>query len=267
MASATSVERPKVVSREEWITARKDLLAKEKSLTRQRDALAAERRSLPWVKVEKDYVFDTPSGKKTLAQLFDGRSQLLIYHFMLGPGWEAGCPSCSVLGDQFDGNTIHLANRDVTLMAVSRAPMREIEAFKKRMGWKFKWASSYGSEFNRDFHVSFTKDEVESREMYYNFTVQSFPSEEAPGASVFSKNEKGEVFHTYSVYGRGLEPLMGVYSFLDMMPKGRGEEGLPWPMAWVRHHDLYEQKYNAEPAAGDATAHKAGSGCCAEHKA
>jgi predicted dithiol-disulfide oxidoreductase (DUF899 family) len=266
--ATTGVASPKVVSREEWLTARRDLLAKEKQLTQQRDAVATERRKLPWVKVEKNYVFDTPAGKKSLGELFDGRSQLLIYHFMLGPGWEAGCPSCSVLGDQFDGSTIHLANRDVTLMAVSRAPLAEIEAFQKRMGWKFRWASSFGSDFNQDYHVSVTKEEQAKGPVYYNYTMQMFPSEERPGASVFYKNEKGEVFHTYSVYARGLEPLMNVYNFLDLVPKGRGEEGLAHPMAWVRHHDRYDQNYIVDRTAIYQEPKKVEGGCCAgEHKA
>jgi predicted dithiol-disulfide oxidoreductase (DUF899 family) len=264
----STIECPKVVSREQWLTARKELLAKEKQLTRQNDALAAERRNLPWVKVDKEYVFDTPSGKKKLADLFEGRSQLIVYHFMMAPGWPAGCPSCSILGDHIDGNAPHLANRDVTLMAVSRAPLAQIEAFKKRMGWRFKWASSFENEFNCDYHVSFSKEEVAKGEMYYNYKTQKFPSEEAPGASVFYKNEKGEIFHTYSVYARGLEPGMGVYVYLDLTPKGREEAGLPHPMAWVQHHDRYEQDYYAEGAGKEQHAKCAGASCCAgEHKA
>lgn len=261
-----NAEHPRVVSQEEWLAARKDLLTKEKELTRQRDALAAERRKLPWVKVEKEYVFDTPSGKKTLAQLFERRSQLIVYHFMMGPGWPQGCPSCSVMGDQIDGSVMHLANRDVTLMAVSRAPLSEIEAFKKRMGWRFKWASSFGSEFNHDYHVSFTKEEVAKGEMYYNFKMQRFSSEEGPGISVFYKNDKGEVFHTYSTYARGGEPMMGVYNYLDLAPKGRDEKGLSFPMAWVRHHDCYEQDYYAEVGA-EQRAKGASASCCAGERA
>jgi len=261
------IEHPKVVSREEWVAARKELLAKEKQLTRQSDALAAERRNLPWVKVDKEYVFDTPRGKKRLADLFENRSQLIVYHFMFGPEWEEGCPSCSILGDHIDGSVMHLANRDVTLLAVSRAPLAKIEAFKKRMGWRFKWVSSYGNEFNRDYHVSFTKEEVAKQEMYYNFKKQFFPSEEGPGVSVFYKNEDGEVFHTYSTYGRGAEPLMGVYNYLDLTPRGRHEEGLPFPMAWRRHHDRYEQDYYADAAGTEQQAKSAGASCCAgEHR-
>jgi predicted dithiol-disulfide oxidoreductase (DUF899 family) len=264
----STMERPKVVSQNEWVAARKELLAKEKALTRQSDALAAERRNLPWVKVEKEYVFDTPRGRKSLGDLFEGRSQLIVYHFMFAPEWEEGCQSCSILGDHLDGNAVHLANRDVTLIAVSRAPLAKIEAFQKRMGWRFNWASSFANEFNRDYHVSFGKEEAARGDIYYNFKMQRFPSEEGPGASVFYKNEKGEIFHTYSVYGRGLEPAMGVYTYLDLTPKGRAEEGLPYPMAWVRHHDKYEQDYYSDGATTKAQAKSAGASCCAgEHKA
>jgi len=263
----STIEQAKVVSREEWLAARKELLEKEKQLTRQGDALAAERRNLPWVKVEKEYVFDTPKGKKKLADLFEGRSQLIVYHFMFGPEWEEGCPSCSILADHIDGSVMHLANRDVTLIAVSRAPLAKIEAFKKRMGWRFKWGSSFGNDFNWDYHVSFTKEDVEKQEMYYNFTRQSFPSEEGPGASVFYKNENGEVFHTYSTYGRGLEQLMNVYCYMDLTPRGRHEEGLPFPMAWRRHHDRYEQDYYGDGAERKQQAMSASASCCGgEHK-
>ena len=262
----STMERAKVATRDEWLAARKELLAKEKQHTRAGDALAAERRNLPWVRVEEEYVFDTPSGKKKLADLFEGRSQLIVYHFMFGPDWEEGCPSCSILGDHIDGSVMHLANRDVTLIAVSRAPLAKIEAFKKRMGWRFKWASSFQSAFNWDYHVSFTKEEVEKKEMYYNFGRGAFPSEEGPGVSVFYKNASGEVFHTYSSYGRGPEPLMGVYNYLDLTPRGRHEEGLPFPMAWRRHHDKYEQDYYVDgPAASllELKAKSAGGSCCA----
>jgi predicted dithiol-disulfide oxidoreductase (DUF899 family) len=229
----------KVVSEADWLAARSELLAKEKEFTRQRDALSAERRKMPWVKVEKNYVFDTASGKKTLADLFGGKSQLIVYHFMLGPGWAEGCKSCSYLGDHFDGALVHLAHRDVTLMAISRAPWPEIQAFQKRMGWRFPWASSYGSDFNFDYNVSFTKDEMASGKVYYNYAETEFPSEEGPGASVFYKGPDGSVFHTYSAYARGLDILVGTYNFLDLTPKGRDEAGLKHTMAWVRHHDKY----------------------------
>jgi predicted dithiol-disulfide oxidoreductase (DUF899 family) len=228
-----------IVSQDEWLAARKVLLAKEKEFSKARDQLSAARRALPWVKVAKSYVFDGPAGKETLADLFGANSQLLVYHFMLGPGWVQGCPSCSFLADHFDGAVAHLAQRDVTLVVVSRAPLAEIEAYKKRMGWKFKWVSSYGTDFNRDFHVSFGKDEMAGA-VEYNYAMGKFPSEEAPGLSAFIKDETGGVFHTYSSYARGLDILIGTYNFLDMAPKGRDEDALPWTMAWVRRHDEYE---------------------------
>jgi predicted dithiol-disulfide oxidoreductase (DUF899 family) len=228
-----------VVSQDQWLSARKSLLAKEKEFTKARDALSAERRALPWVEVEKPYTFEGPRGRETLADLFDGRGQLIVYHFMLGPGWKDGCPSCSLLADHFDGAAIHLAQRDVTLVVVSRAPLAEIEAYKKRMGWKFKWVSSFGTDFNHDFHVSFTPEQ-KAGEAVYNYAMQKNPNEELPGLSAFIKND-GAVFHTYSAYARGLDILVGAYNFLDLAPKGRDEDGLPWSMAWVRRHDEYEK--------------------------
>jgi predicted dithiol-disulfide oxidoreductase (DUF899 family) len=233
------MEPHKIVSRQEWTEARKALLDKEKEFTRARDRLSAERRAFPWVKVDKAYVFDTPEGKKRLAELFDGRSQLIVYHFMLGPDWEGGCPSCSFLADHFDGANIHLAQRDVTFVAISRAPLAEIEAFKRRMGWRFPWVSSFGSDFNFDYHVSFA-DVAVGKDGDYNYERQVIVSDEMPGASVFYKDETGGVFHTYSAYARGLDILVGAYNFLDLTPKGRDEAELPWTMAWVRHHDRYE---------------------------
>ena len=233
------MEPHKIVSRREWTEARKALLDKEKEFTRARDRLSAERRALPWVKVDKAYVFDTPEGKKTLAELFDGRSQLIVYHFMLAPDWEEGCPSCSFLADHFDGANIHLAQRDVTFVAISRAPLAEIEAFKRRMGWRFPWVSSFGSDFNFDYYVSFA-DVAVGKDGDYNYERQEIVSDEMPGASVFYKDETGGVFHTYSAYARGLDILVGAYNFLDLTPKGRDEAELPWTMAWVRHHDRYE---------------------------
>jgi predicted dithiol-disulfide oxidoreductase (DUF899 family) len=229
----------KIVSQNEWLAARKALLAREKEFTKARDQISAARRELPWVKVEKSYLFDTTSGKQSLADLFDGHSQLIVYHFMLGPGWKAGCPSCSFLADHFDGAAIHLAQRDVTLVVVSRAPLAEIQAYQKRMGWKFKWVSSYGTDFNHDFHVSFTPEEKASGKVEYNYAMTEFPSEEAPGLSTFIKTD-GTVFHTYSSYARGLDILVGAYNFLDFAPKGRDEGSLPHTMAWVRRHDEYE---------------------------
>jgi predicted dithiol-disulfide oxidoreductase (DUF899 family) len=228
-----------IVSQEAWLAARRAHLAKEKEFTRLRDELSAERRALPWTRVEKRYAFEGPDGTQMLAELFDGRSQLIVYHFMFGPGWEQGCPSCSFLADHIDGTLIHLAHRDVTLVAVSRAPLPEIETFRKRMGWRFKWLSSFGSDFNADFHVSFGADELARGEVYYNYGMTSFPSEEGPGASVFYKDPDGAIFHTYSAYARGLDILVGTYNSLDLAPKGRDEAALPSTMAWVRHHDRY----------------------------
>src|ERR1700731_2203039 len=228
-----------VVPQEEWIAARKELLGKEKELTQLRDRLAVERRAVPWVKIEKDCFFDTPEGKVTLADLFAGRSQLVIYHFMFGPEWNEGCPSCSFVSDHIDGAPAHLAARDVTMAMVSRAPFAKIEAFKRRMGWRFRWVSSYGSDFNTDFHVSFTPDEIAQGKVNYNYTMQEFPSAEAPGLSVFYKDASGDVFHTYSTFGRGVELLMGTYRILDLVPKGRDEDHLGFAMEWVRHHDRY----------------------------
>jgi len=238
-ATETSHE---VVSKEQWLEARKALLAREKEFTRQRDELSRSRRELPWEKVEKKYVFEGPKGSQPLADLFDGRSQLLVYHFMLGPGWAEGCKGCSFLADHFDGTVVHLAHRDVTLVAASLAPLPEIEAFKKRMGWRFPWVSSNGGDFNFDFQVSFVGGERVNGKVYYNYDMREFPSDEAPGLSVFYKDKTGEIFHTYSTYGRGLDILLGVYNFLDLAPKGRDEESLPSPMAWLRHHDRYEAK-------------------------
>jgi predicted dithiol-disulfide oxidoreductase (DUF899 family) len=228
-----------IVSQEEWIAARKELLKKEKESTRLRDQLSAERRKLPWVEVKQNYVFDAPGGKVTLADLFAGRSQLVIYHFMFGPDWQEGCPSCSFVSDHIDGALPHLAARDVTMVAVSRAPLAKLEAFKKRMGWRFKWVSSYGDDFNADFHVSFTTEEIAQGKVDYNYTMQEFPSAEAPGLSVFYKDADGSVFHTYSTYGRGVEVLMSTYRILDLVPKGRDEDHLDFDMEWVRYHDRY----------------------------
>jgi len=277
MASATAV-KPRVVSREEWLKERRALLTKEKELTRQKDAVSAERRKLPWVKLEKNYVFDGPNGKVALADLFDGRSQLLVYHFMFGPDWAEGCPSCSFLMDHTDGTLIHLAQRDVTFCAVSRAPIEKIEAFKKRMGWRVKWVSSNQNDFNYDFHVSFTKEDQAKGKVDYNYTMAEFPSTEAPGLSVFYKDDAGNIFHTYSSYGRGTETGVGTYHYLDLVPKGRDEDGLSFTMAWVRHHDRYDSGYFADAdrpywpkdaalATPRETKKKADAGCCAgEHK-
>lgn len=229
----------KVVSPAEWVAARKELLKKEKEFTRLRDELSRQRREMPWEKVEKKYVFEGPKGKESLTDLFDGRSQLMVYHFMMGPGWKEGCPSCSFIADHFDGMRVHLAARDITLLAVSRATLPEIEAFKKRMGWGFKWVSSNSSDFNFDYQVSATPGTKADEKVFYNYEMQVFGSEERPGLSVFYKDGAGDVFHTYSTYARGLDILLGAYNFIDMTPKGRNEEGLKHGMAWVRHHDKY----------------------------
>jgi predicted dithiol-disulfide oxidoreductase (DUF899 family) len=229
----------RIVSREEWLTARRALLAREKEATHLRDSLNAERLALPWVKVTENYVFDTPRGRKTLAELFDGRGQLIVYHFMLAPGAEAGCPGCSFMADHFDGALPHLEHHDVTLTAVSRAPLAEIEAYKRRMGWKFPWASSFGGDFNRDYHVTFTQDDLAKGKVFYNFTEidTADANDELPGVSAFYKDEAGQVFHTYSSYARGPEDLIGTYMILDLAPKGRNEAEI---MDWMRRHDEYE---------------------------
>jgi predicted dithiol-disulfide oxidoreductase (DUF899 family) len=230
----------KVVPHEDWIEARKGLLAKEKELTGLRDTLSQARRDLPWEKVEKAYTFDGPDGKQTLADLFEGRSQLIVYHFMLGPGWEEGCKACSFLADHFNPAVVHLSHRDVTMIAVSRAPLPEIGTFKQRMGWTFKWVSSFENEFNHDYHVSFSEEVLRQESVYYNYTMMEFPVAEAPGVSVFLKDGDGQIFHTYSCYARGLDPLITAYNYLDLVPKGRDEADLSFTMEWVRLHDSYE---------------------------
>jgi predicted dithiol-disulfide oxidoreductase (DUF899 family) len=233
----------RVVSETEWLVARKAHLAREKELTRLRDQVSAERRELPWVKVKKNYVFDGPNGKERLADLFDGRSQLIVYHFMFGPGWKEGCDGCSFLADHIDGANMHLAHHDVSLVVVSRAPLADFQAFKKRMGWRFKWVSSYGTDFNYDFHV--TSDEAVAP-VEYNYMDKAqllrkgepwFTEGEHHGLSVFYKDAGGDVFHTYSTYARGTDLLVGAYNYLDLTPKGRNETTI---MDWVRHHDRYD---------------------------
>jgi predicted dithiol-disulfide oxidoreductase (DUF899 family) len=256
------VKHPKIVSQAEWLAARKELLAAEKEFTRQRDALSARRRELPWVKVEKNYAFDGLHGKESLADLFRGNSQLIVYHFMLGPDWAEGCPSCSFVADHFEGSLAHLDARDVSFSAVSRAPIAQIEAFRKRMGWRFKWVSSNSNDFNYDYHVSFTRDELAKGRVAYNYGTQEFPSEEAPGLSVFYKNAAGEIFHTYSTYARGLDILMGAYNFLDLTPKGRDEEALAFTMSWVRHHDRYNNGYTVDATATYQPPKLATDSCC-----
>ena len=243
-----------VVSGERWLAERKTLLAREKELMRLHDQIAGERRALPWERVEKNYTFDAPGGRRTLAELFEGRRQLLVQHFMFGPGWEQGCPSCSFMADHTDGMNVHLAHRDITFVAIARAPLADIERFRSRMGWQFKWVSSHGSDFNYDFCVSFAPEEHAKGEVYYNYGMTAFPAQEAPGISVFYKNDAGEIFHTYSTFGRGVEVMMGAYYMMDLVPKGRDERDVPHKMEWVRHHDRYEP----EPA-------KAGGSCCTSH--
>jgi predicted dithiol-disulfide oxidoreductase (DUF899 family) len=228
-----------IMSEAEWLVARKDLLTREKEFTRQRDALSAARRQLPMVKVEKQYVFDGPKGKETLSDLFGARSQLIVYHFMFGPDWQEGCKSCSYLADHFDGANWHLPPRDVTLVVVSRAPFPEIQAYQKRMGWRFKWVSSYGNDFNFDYHVSFTAEDETKNKAYYNYAESEYINDELPGLSVFYIDDKGDVYHTYSTYARGLDILVGAYNFLDLVPKGRDEDNLDFTMEWVRRHDEY----------------------------
>jgi len=239
--NAMDTQHHPVVSREEWLVARKTLLLKEKEETRMRDSVRAARLALPWVKVEKTYMFDTPYGRESLGDLFEGRSQLIVYHFMLGPDWEAGCPGCSFLADHFDGTMVHLEHHDVTLTAVSRAPLAKIEAYRKRMGWHFPWASSFGSDFNFDYGVSFTKEQLAKGTVNYNFTQidSAQANDELPGLSAFTKNEAGEIFHTYSEYARGGEELIGTMMILDRAPKGRNEKST---MDFVRRHDEYEDK-------------------------
>jgi predicted dithiol-disulfide oxidoreductase (DUF899 family) len=261
-SSMIEARHANVVSHADWLAARKEFLDKEKEFTRLRDELSLERRTLPWEKVERRYEFDATSGKVTLADLFDDRSQLIVYHFMFGPGWEEGCKSCSYLADHFDGTTVHLANRDTTLVVISHAPIAEIEAFKKRMGWKFEWVSAFGSDFNFDYHVSFTPEEKAAGKIDYNYSETEFFSEEGPGASVFAKDAAGEVFHTYSSYARGLDILVGTYNFLDLVPKGRDEDGLAFSMAWVRHHDRYAEGYFVDPAATYEQPKNSGGSCC-----
>jgi predicted dithiol-disulfide oxidoreductase (DUF899 family) len=238
----------RVVSRDEWLAARKALLVKEKEFTRLRDQLSAERRDLPWIKVAKTYIFDGPNGRETLADLFGGRSQLIVKHFMLGPEWSEGCVGCSFEVDHVEGALPHLEHHDVTYVVVSRAPPAKIEAFKKRMGWHFKWVSSYGSDFNYDYHVSFTPDEIAKGEAYYNYDTRKIGIDELSGRSVFYKDENGDIFHTYSAYARGGESFLGTYAFLDITPKGRNETGPGHNLTdWVRHHDRYDAGSSVDP--------------------
>ena len=243
-----------VASPDRWVAEREALLAREKELVRLRDEVARARRALPWERVAKDYVFDTPEGRRSLADLFEGRRQLLVQHFMLGPGWEQGCPSCSFMADHTDGMLVHLAHRDVSFVAVSRAPLAEIARFQARMGWQFRWVSASTTDFNKDFHVSFDPEDRVEGEVYYNYGMTGFPNTEAPGISVFYRDDAGEIFHTYSTFGRGVEVMMGTDRLLDLVPKGRDEHDGFYKMDWVRHHDRYEPE---APRTAAATA-----SCC-----
>jgi len=228
-----------VVSHEAWLKARRELLAAEKELNRQRDALTRRRMAMPWERVEKSYQFAGPNGALTLADLFEGRSQLIVYHFMFNPDWDEGCKSCSFWADNFNSIPIHLNHRDVTFTAVSRAPIDKINAYRERMGWRFPWVSSHGTDFNFDYHVSFTPEQIATGKVVYNYRDRLNPISEEVGISVFYKNEKGELFHTYSCYSRGVDMLNGAYHYLDLVPKGRDEDGLKFTMEWVRRHDQY----------------------------
>jgi predicted dithiol-disulfide oxidoreductase (DUF899 family) len=251
-----------VVSREDWLAARRALLEKEKALTRMRDALAAERRALPWVCIEKTYLFDAPDGRKTLADLFDGRSQLIVKHFMLAPGWGEGCVGCSFESDHVEGALVHVEKHDVSYVAVSRAPLAEIETFRKRMGWRFRWVSSFGSDFNYDFNVSFTPEEVAAGKGFYNYRMDDVPVEDLSGFSVFYKDELGQIFHTYSAYARGAEEVLGTYMLLDLTPKGRNETGPNRDLTdWVRHHDRYDSAGHVDRSGRYVASNDPGA-CC-----
>lgn len=232
--------QPRIVDGDEWRHARLQLLAREKALTRLQDEISRERRALPWVRVDKPYVFDTLDGPRSLAELFGERSQLMVQHFMFAPGWEQGCKSCSFMADHNDGTLAHLAQRDLAFVAIARAPLAVLESFRQRMGWKFRFVSSHGNSFNHDFGVAFTQDEMSSGGVEYNYVRQPFPHQEAPGISVFARDGEGQVFHTYSRFGRGVEVMMHTYALLELTPKGRDEDQLAYPMAWVRHHDRYD---------------------------
>jgi predicted dithiol-disulfide oxidoreductase (DUF899 family) len=238
--TSEGVHEHKVVSHDTWIDARKELLAKEKEFTRLRDQLSQQRRDLPWERVEKQYLFDGPKGKETLTDLFAGKSQLVVYHFMFGSDWQEGCPHCSFWADNFDGIVVHLEHRDVRMLAISRAPLEKLEAFKKRMGWSFKWVSSLQNDFNYDYHVSFTPEDVQKGTAFYNYSKGHRDATEREGVSVFYKDEGGAVFHTYSCYARGIDMMNTAYQYLDLVPKGRDENSLEFTQAWVRYHDRYK---------------------------
>jgi predicted dithiol-disulfide oxidoreductase (DUF899 family) len=251
----TAVAEHAIVSPEEWITARKSLLDKEKQLRKQMDEVAKMRLNLPWERLEKNYVFEGSKGKQSLPELFDERSQLLIYHFMFGPDWKEGCPSCSLLADHIDGALVHLAARDVTFAVISRAPYAKIAEFQQRMGWQFQWVSSYGSDFNYDFHVSFSPQERTQGHVHYNYSeTHDFGGDEGPGLSAFYKDTAGDVFHTCSTYARGGDILIGAYNYMDYAPLGRNEDGLSFTMEWVRHHDRYPHSAKTANSTGSGDA-------------
>lgn len=230
---------PHIVSPSEWLTARKAHLLEEKAFTRARDALSAKRRELPWTRVDCNYVFSGPDGETSLFELFGDKSQLIIYHFMYGPDWQDGCPSCSFWADSFNGIAPHLAARDAAFAVISRAPHDILAAYRKRMGWDFNWLSSHDNSFNQDYYVSFLDEELENGSAIYNYQKSTFPGKEAPGISVFTKDNDGYIFHTYSAYARGLDMLNSAYHFMDLLPGGRDENGLDYPQAWVKRHDEY----------------------------
>ena len=263
----TQTGHPKVVSRGEWLAARKELLVQEKQLTRQRDEIDRKRRELPWVKVEKDYFFDGLQGQRSLAELFEDRSQLIVSHFMFGPDWREGCVGCSFRSDHVDGALIHLEHHDVSFVTISRAPLAEIEAFKKRMGWRFLWLSSYHSDFNYDYQVSFKPEEAATGRVTYNYDVRDFVSEEASGLSVFYRTPEGEIFHTYSTFGRGDEMVDTTYMYLDLTPKGRNENGPYHNLGdWVRHHDRYDAAGFVDAGGRFVAEKQSSSECGCEHE-
>ena len=237
-----SMSKPNVVSHHDWLSARQALLQKEKAFNRDRDELTRERQSLPWVKLDKTYEFIGPDGRETLEDLFDGRSQLIVYHFMYHESWDEGCVSCSFWADNYNGTIVHLNARDISMVAASSAPYEQLKAYQDRLGWSFKWVSFHGGDFGRDFHVSFDDSNRSDGKVYYNYHETEFPSEEAPGVSVFKKDEDGTIYHTYSTYSRGLDMLNGAYHLMDITPDGRNEGALPWSMAWLRRNDAYNNE-------------------------
>lgn len=240
LQAGKSTKAHKVVSRKAWISARKALLVKEKKFTKLRDQLSRQRRDLPWERVEKEYLFDGPAGKESLADLFKGKRQLIVYHFMFSPEWAEGCKHCSFWADHYDSSLIHLSHRDVSFVVISRAPLDKINAFKKRMGWGFTWLSSNKTDFNYDFYASFTPEEIKGGSVFYNYQKVKMDMSEREGISVFYKDDTGAIYHTYSTYARGIDMVNPTYQFLDLVPKGRDEDPPNAPQAWVRYHDRYE---------------------------